>query len=116
MLEKLFAMGLATSYLVRKKCSKSHLCNLCIVDVWSLAFSPDSRFLATGSHNGRINIFSVEEGKKKSSLDTRGKFILSVAYVSVGGDKCSLSSFSIYFLQPAMLVNFAIYMHNNFDS
>jgi WD40 repeat protein len=53
-----------------------------LVDVWSLAFSSDSRTLATGSHNGRINIFSVEEGQKKSSLDTRGKFIMSVAYVS----------------------------------
>ena len=56
-------------------------CNY-VVDVWSLAFSADSRTLATGSHNGRINIFSVDEGKKQSALDTRGKFIMSVAYVS----------------------------------
>ena len=52
------------------------------VDVWSLAFSPDSSMLATGSHNGKINLFSVEEGKKESALDTRGKFIMSIAYVS----------------------------------
>lgn len=60
------------------------------VDVWSLAFSADSRTLATGSHNGRINIFSVEEGKKQTALDTRGKFIMSVAYVSLftGGKVC----------------------------
>ena len=53
------------------------------VDVWSLAFSSDSKTLATGSHNGKINLFSVDEGKKKSALDTRGKFIMSIAYVSV---------------------------------
>ena len=51
------------------------------VDVWTLAFSADSRFLATGSHNGKINLFSVEEGKKESALDTRGKFTMSIAYV-----------------------------------
>ena len=52
------------------------------VDVWTLAFSPDSHNLATGSHNGKINIFSVEEGKKENVLDTRGKFTMSIAYVS----------------------------------
>lgn len=54
-----------------------------LVDVWSLAFSANSQMIATGSHNGKINLFSVEEGKKHTSLDTRGKFIMSVAYVSV---------------------------------
>ena len=51
------------------------------VDVWTLAFSADSHFLATGNHNGKINLFSVEEGKKESALDTRGKFTMSIAYV-----------------------------------
>jgi len=54
---------------------------VCVVDVWSLVFSADSRLLATGSHNGKINLFSVEEGSKQSALDTRGKFIMSIAYV-----------------------------------
>ena len=54
------------------------------VDVWTLAFSADSRYLATGSHNGKINLFSVEEGKKQTALDTRGKFTMSIAYVSQG--------------------------------
>ena len=40
------------------------------------------QYIATGSHNGRINIFSLEEGRKSSILDTRGKFIMSVTYVS----------------------------------
>ena len=52
------------------------------VDVWTLSFSPDSHYLATGSHNGKINLFSVEDGKKEKALDTRGKFIMSIAYVS----------------------------------
>lgn len=29
---------------------------------------------------GKVNIFGVESGKKEYSLDTRGKFILSIAY------------------------------------
>ncbi|KAA8590294.1 hypothetical protein FQN60_014228 [Etheostoma spectabile] len=50
------------------------------VDAWSVAFSPDSKYIATGSHLGKVNIFGVESGKKEYSLDTRGKFILSIAY------------------------------------
>lgn len=50
------------------------------VDAWTLAFSPDSQHLATGTHMGKVNIFGVESGKKEYSLDTRGKFILSIAY------------------------------------
>lgn len=52
-----------------------------LVDAWTLAFSPDSQYLATGTHMGKVNIFGVESGKKEYSLDTRGKFILSIAYV-----------------------------------
>ena len=65
-------------------CDMHVTCDVHVVDVWSLAFSSDSRTLATGSHNGRINIFNVEEGNKQTSLDTRGKFIMCVAYVSMG--------------------------------
>lgn len=55
--------------------------SFCSVDAWTLAFSPDSQYLATGTHVGKVNIFGVESGKKEYSLDTRGKFILSIAYV-----------------------------------
>ncbi|EPY89381.1 WD repeat-containing protein 61 [Camelus ferus] len=51
-----------------------------VLDAWTLAFSPDSQYLATGTHVGKVNIFGVESGKKEYSLDTRGKFILSIAY------------------------------------
>uniref|UniRef100_A0A3B3SPN3 Superkiller complex protein 8 n=1 Tax=Paramormyrops kingsleyae TaxID=1676925 RepID=A0A3B3SPN3_9TELE len=50
------------------------------VDAWTVAFSPDSKYIATGSHLGKVNIFGVDSGKKEYSLDTRGKFILSIAY------------------------------------
>ncbi|CAG2212066.1 REC14 [Mytilus edulis] len=50
------------------------------VDAWTLAFSPDSKFLATGSHSGKINIFGVDSGRKEMTMDTRGKFTLSIAY------------------------------------
>lgn len=59
----------------------SFLSSSCAVDAWTLAFSPDSQYLATGTHVGKVNIFGVESGKKEYSLDTRGKFILSIAYV-----------------------------------
>ena len=48
-----------------------------------MAFSPDSRFLASGSQSGKINLFGVDTGKKESCLDTRGKLQLSIAYVSL---------------------------------
>ena len=53
------------------------------VDAWTITFSPDGRFLATGSYTGKVNLFGVESGKKEATLDTRGKFILSIAYVSL---------------------------------
>lgn len=53
------------------------------MDAWTIAFSPDSRFLASGSHTGKINLFGVDSGRKETSLDTRGKFTLSIAYVCV---------------------------------
>ncbi|TKC37645.1 hypothetical protein EI555_008009 [Monodon monoceros] len=76
------------------------------VDAWTLAFSPDSQYLATGTHVGKVNIFGVESGKKEYSLDTRGKFILSIAYVR---KRCSFflslilsvySSSPLYSLSP----------------
>lgn len=45
-----------------------------------LGLSPDSQYLATGTHVGKGNIFGVKSGEKEYSLDTSGKFILSIAY------------------------------------
>uniref|UniRef100_A0A8C0RVD8 Superkiller complex protein 8 n=1 Tax=Canis lupus familiaris TaxID=9615 RepID=A0A8C0RVD8_CANLF len=76
------------------------------VDAWTLAFSPDSQYLATGTHVGKVNIFGVESGKKEYSLDTRGKFILSIAYVR---NPCSLFSPQLYFMR-LQLVTAAVWL------
>ena len=52
------------------------------VESWTSAFSPDSNQIATGSHFGKVNCYDVKTGKLLNSLDTGGKFILAVAYVS----------------------------------
>jgi WD repeat-containing protein 61 len=52
------------------------------VECWKAKFSPDGQLVATGSHNGDINFFSVESGKKVNSLPTKDKFLMSIAYVS----------------------------------
>lgn len=51
-------------------------------DVWTIAFSPDDKYIISGSHSGKIHMFTVDSGKQERSLDTRGKFTLSIAYVS----------------------------------
>ena len=51
------------------------------VDIWTIVFTPDSEHIATGSHGGKINLYSVESGNRTNSFDTRGKFILSTACV-----------------------------------
>lgn len=53
------------------------------MDAWTVTFSPDSKFVASGSHSGKINLYSVESGKQELTLDTRGRFTLSIAYVRI---------------------------------
>ena len=65
------------------------------MDTWTVAFSPDSRLIATGSHAGKISLIGVESGKKESALDTRGKFTMSIAYVSY---KCSFINMTIQYM------------------
>lgn len=51
------------------------------VDIWTVVFSPDDKFIVSGSHAGKIHLYGTESGKQEQSLDTRGgKFTLSVAY------------------------------------
>lgn len=52
------------------------------VDVWSVMFTPDSKYIISGSHAGKINWYNVDTGKPHQSYDTRGKFTLSIACVS----------------------------------
>ena len=53
------------------------------VDAWTVCYSPDSKLVATGSHSGKINLYSVETGALQTKLDTTGKFTLSIAFVSI---------------------------------
>lgn len=54
------------------------------VDIWSVVFSPDDKFIISGSHAGKIHMYGTESGKQEQTLDTRGgKFTISVAYVCI---------------------------------
>lgn len=53
------------------------------VDLWTVAFSPDDKYLISGTHAGKITLYSVETGKVEHVFDTRGKFTLSTAYVNI---------------------------------
>ncbi|XP_014208711.1 WD repeat-containing protein 61 [Copidosoma floridanum] len=51
------------------------------VDIWTVCFSPDDKYIVSGSHAGKIHLYSAENGGQEQTLDTRGgKFTLSVAY------------------------------------
>lgn len=53
------------------------------VDLWTVAFSPCNRYVISGSHEGKISLYSVETAKPEQVLDPQnGKFTLSIAYVS----------------------------------
>ncbi|KAJ8718607.1 hypothetical protein PYW08_002844 [Mythimna loreyi] len=55
-----------------------------VTDAWQLAFSPDGNHIATGGHTGKVHVYQVQNGTITKTLDTRGKFILSIAYSSNG--------------------------------
>ena len=52
------------------------------MECWTIAFSPDEKHIITGAQNGKVHFWNVETGQQEQKMDTRGKFILSIAYVS----------------------------------
>lgn len=47
------------------------------VDLWTVAFSPDSNFVISGSNDGKISMYSVLTAKVEQVLDPQnGKFTL----------------------------------------
>lgn len=52
------------------------------VDLWTVVFSPDDKYIISGSHSGKITLYDVETAKAEQSLETGGKFTLSIAYVN----------------------------------
>lgn len=53
------------------------------MESWTVAFSPDGKQIISGAQNGKVHFFNTETGQKEQQMDTRGKFILSIAYVSI---------------------------------
>lgn len=51
-------------------------------DIWKVAFSSDGIQVVSGSHTGKLIVYGIEKGTTDRVLDTRGKFALSVAWVS----------------------------------
>lgn len=68
------------------------LFSLLLVQAWTAKFSPDSKHIATGTASGDINQYSVESGEKVQTFEGRGKFAMSVAYVSFRGQLRSRGS------------------------
>lgn len=52
------------------------------VEAWSVVFSPEGNHVASGNHAGKINVYAVDGGHHVTTLDTRGRFTYSIAYVS----------------------------------
>ena len=52
------------------------------MESWTVAFSPDGSKIISGAQNGKVHFYNTETGQKEQQMDTRGKFILSIAYVS----------------------------------
>lgn len=44
-------------------------------EIWAIALSEDGQFLASTTHDGRINVWDVVDGKKKiREYETKGSF------------------------------------------
>ena len=59
-----------------------YLLYLILVNAWSLAFSPDGQYIATGSFGGKVDLYNTDNGQKEMTLDTQTKFVLSAIYVN----------------------------------
>lgn len=69
------------------------------VDLWTVTFSPDGKYVVSGSHEGKISLYSVKTAKPEVVLDPQnGKFTLSIAYVSAG-----------HFCQFKMILNLKLF-------
>lgn len=67
-------------------------------DIWTLDFSPDGKYVISGTNSGKILILNVENGNQEQVLDTRGRFTLSLAYVSKNSNNIKLYSLSTKFI------------------
>jgi WD repeat-containing protein 61 len=49
------------------------------LESWTVQFTRDSQHILTGNADGKVEMFSVETGKKEKSLETKQKMSLSIA-------------------------------------
>ncbi|KAI8084760.1 WD40-repeat-containing domain protein [Halteromyces radiatus] len=54
------------------------------VEAWTARFHPDGTRIATGSHDGNINIYNIESGEKEESLATKNNFIMCTVFSNDG--------------------------------
>lgn len=52
-----------------------------LLEAWGICLSPADDFIASGTHKGKVNIWSIQEGHEKvAQLETHNQFILSTAF------------------------------------
>lgn len=77
------------------------------VDLWTVAFSPCDKFVISGSHEGKISMYSVETAKPEQVLDPQnGKFTLSIAYVRFD---CLRLSVCLMMMMMMNVISYALY-------
>lgn len=81
------------------------------VDIWTCAFSPDDKFVISGNHAGKIIMYGVESKKQEQVLDTRGKFALSIAYVSARHFNFSLVHVMLLCLSYCCCTNVDLFLY-----
>jgi WD40 repeat protein len=52
-------------------------------EAWCACFSPDATQIASTSRTGAIHIWQVDNGAVLTTLEGKGKFGMSIAYVSL---------------------------------
>jgi WD repeat-containing protein 61 len=45
------------------------------LELWTLVFSPDDKYVLSGSHNGKIIAYNIQTGKHDYSFDTKGIYL-----------------------------------------
>jgi WD repeat-containing protein 61 len=52
--------------------------------MWSVAFGPNGKQIASGSQNGATHVWNIDTGQKDQTFETKVKFTMAVAFSSNG--------------------------------